>query len=363
MPTIDDLRVTLRERADRCDDIEIAALATTDRAPAPAHRRMVAPLLAAAAVVAVVGAGAGLGAALHHGTGTPAGSAAVVPSTSPTWQFHIADVPGWTVSYDFAMWAPGRGGKPGAWQEGAMLTPADGKARISYSYEQDTGNGVYPGNGVIAAVRTGHAQAVTVNGQSGWWVPGTKVDTSDMTPGAVRDPWTAVTSSGDWQPHLVWKNPDGSWNGLMGTAGFQPETYDFDNTGAWKAMSRIAKAVSITDSGGPVTLPFVAHLGAQYRVSQIRSDPGAACGEWAADPSTTLLTICRVTPDQQHSARLGLSGGDDEQVVRRDLGDGTVLAVVLYGDARRDLVPADVLDSVDVSPELDDPSTWLPLGP
>ena len=52
----------------------------------------------------------------------------------------------------------------------------------------------------------------------------------------------------------------------------------------------------------------------------------------------------------------------DELVEHRDLSDGTVLVVVLYDDARHELVPADVLDSVDVTPTLADRSTWLPAG-
>jgi hypothetical protein len=364
VPTLDDLRATLHDRAESCDGDAFTALVMTDRPNRAPRRRLAAPLLAAAAVVAAVGAAATAGTALHRDTGGQAAGLGAAPRPVPTWQFTIADVPGWTVSYDFALWADGQDGIPGAWGEGATLTPTKGRATITYGYEPGVAGG-YPGNGMGGSIADGSAVSVTINGQPGWWAPGRTVDTSSITPAAAADPWAAVKDSGDWLPQLVWKNPDGkSWNMLMGTVGFRPKTYSFDNVVARKAMIRIAKAVSLTAPGGPLTLPFAAHVGDRYRFDQLESRSGAACGEWTINPSTDLVRICRVTADQQRSARLGLSGGDDndEDVARRDLGDGTVLVAVLYHDARHHLDATDLLDSADVTPKLGDRSTWLPIG-
>lgn len=361
MPTLDDLRATLHDRAESCDGDAFTALVLTARPNRALRRRLAAPLLAAAAVVAAVGAAAAVGTTLRHDGGTPAARPA--PRPAPSWQFTIADVPGWTVSYDLVGWTDGRGSIPGAWGESAMLTADTGRATVAYGYEPRA-EADFPGNGMNVAISEGRATAVTVNGQPGWWAPGRRVDTSIMTPSLVSDPWAAVKNSGDWQPYLAWKNADGSWNGMLGTVGFRPKTFSFDNAVARKTMMRIAKAVSIPSSGGPVTLPFVAHFDSSYQLSEVSSQSDAACGEWATAAPVDDVRICRVTPAEQYSERLGLSQGDEQEnkkIVRRDLGDGSVLVAVLES-ARRDLTTAKVLDSVDVSPKLGDRSTWLPVG-
>jgi hypothetical protein len=359
VPTLDDLRATLHDRAELCDADALDTLVMANRPKRAPRRRLVAPLLAAAAVMVTIGAAAAVGTTLRHDGGTPAASPA--PRPAPTWQFTIADVPGWTVSYDFAMWTDGHDGMPGAWGEAATLTPTTGRATLTYGYNPRV-EAEYPGNGM--GPTSGRGVAVTINGHPGWWAPGRTVDTSSMTATTAADPWAAVASSGDWQPRLVWQNADGSWNDLAGTVGFRPKTYSFDNAVARKAMMHIARTVALTSSGDPVTLPFSVHLGDQYQLAQVSSRSEAACGDWniePSDPGGIDLVICRVTADQQYSDHLGLPVG--EHVARRNLGDGTVLVVgSFYGSARHELAPAQILDSVDVSPKLDDRSTWLPVG-
>lgn len=359
MPTLNDLRATLHDRAELCDAGMLDTLVTIDRPSRAPRRRHVAPLLAAAAVIAVTAAAAAVGTALHHDTSTPAAGPARRPA--PTWQFKIADVPGWTVSYDLVNWTDGRDGMPGAWGEAAALTPTKGRATITYGYEPRV-EAEYPGNGM--GPTSGRGVAVTINGQAGWWAPGRTVDTSSMAASTAADPWTAVTSTGDWQPRLVWRNPDGSWNDLGGTVGYQPKTYSFDNVVARRTMIRIAKAVSLTKSGGAVKLPFSANLDGTFELSEVSSQVDAACGEWTTAPPIDDVRICRVAPNQAHSEKLGLTAaaGESKVITRRDLGDGTVLVIVRYGAAGSDVTTADLLDSVDVSPKLDDRSTWLPAG-
>jgi hypothetical protein len=215
--------------------------------------------------------------------------------------------------------------------------------------------GQFPGNGVGSQLQ--RAEAVTVHGQSGWFVPGARVETAEAT----GDPWKAAQASGDWQPQLVWRNGDGSWSSLSGTVGFRPATLDFDNKVAKRVMLQVARAVKLTPAGDRVTMPF-AVADARLRPIEIGTVRGVSCIAWASRKAplpynNASVTMCRAPNDKLSEPNVPKDGA-----ITRDLGDGSTLVVGNLNGGVDKATARDLLAAADVTPKLTDPSTWLPVS-
>ena len=356
MPTLQDLSDALTDRAERSAPEPHAVLARLEagRGARRSPARRAAPLLAAAAVVALaVGAVALTGASDRDGRQAVVGSA--VPPRHIEWQFTIGSTPGWTAHRSYAMWMTNDAGTAGGWGQGAVLTPASGRARVTYGRESAVTR--YPGNvGPSRFVRP-----ITVAGRPGLWIRGHHVDTADMTRAMRRHPWSAVAVSGDPQPELRWKNADGSWNIMSGTVGFRPTTYDFNNVVAKRALLRIAAAVGPPTSVQYVAAPFHIALSDAFRPSDVQVVRGISCVGWttargARNPNLpqALVTVCRAPV-----ARVDDPIVPRAHALRRMIGDGTVLVISAGRHVLSTAAERRILGSADVSPSLTDEATWL----
>jgi hypothetical protein len=219
---------------------------------------------------------------------------------------------------------------------------------------------------------------VTVNGQQGWWAPGEHVDPNppdETLP--PNDPWAAVADTPDDQPELAWRNHGGSWSMLMGTVGFDPSTYDFDNQVARHVMFDMAKAVSIGDTDEALAAPFSITMEPRFRPIIISARRGIACVDWTRSHSTfhvlpqQEVMVCRAPttllddPATPSDSPLHCPGSSYCPLQRRDLGDGTALIIGVDNLAAPDVLTAaqqrQLLDQADVSPSFNQPSTWLPV--
>lgn len=361
MPTLQDLSELLAERAETAAPDRHAVVATFEDSAAArrAPVRRATPWLAAAAVVALTaGVVALAGSSTHRSETEPPG--AVPPQGHVVWQFAIDKIPGWTAERTYSSWWSNSTGTAGGWGQGADLTPTSGRARVSYGREPAAET--YPGN-----FSTAHP--ITVAGQPGLWMPGRRVNTADLVARVRKHPWEAVAASGDPQPALRWKNTDGTWNILMGTVGFRPATYNFDNVVAKRELLRIATAVRSPSSVQYVTAPFHVALGKGFRRTDVTSVRGIWCVGFTTLRSLrtpnvpqTLVTVCRASASKLRDPFMPrTSRRDDEMAQHRVLPDGTVLVIGVSRHALSGHAARRVLDSAQISPSMTDQRTWLPV--
>jgi hypothetical protein len=361
MPTLQDLSELLSERAETAAPDRHTVVATFEGAVAarrsPARRAT--PWLAAAAVVALTAGVVALAGSANRG-GNPAASVAMPPQGHVVWQFEIGKVSGWTVERTYSSWWSNSTGTAGGWGQGADLTPTSGRARVTYGREPAAEP--YPGN-----FSTAHP--ITVAGRPGLWMPGHRVNTADLVARVRKHPWEAVAASGDPQPALRWKNADGTWNIIMGTVGFRPDTYDFNNVVAKRELLRFAAAVRSPTSRQYVTAPLHVTVGNRFR----RTDVSSVRGIWCVGFTTlhslrtpnlpqTLVTVCRAPANRLHDSFLPMtSKRDDAMSQRRLLPDGTALVIGVYNHVLNPAATRRVLDSTKISSSMTDQRTWLPV--
>ena len=352
MPTLQDLAELLTERAESTAPDQHAVIARLEDAVGAGRSPMRrVPWLAAAAVVALAAGVVALAGSSNRG-GAPAASVAMPPRGHIVWQFEIGKVPGWTVERTYSSWWSNPIGTAGGWGQGAELTPTSGRGHVSYGREPAAEP--FPGN-----FSTAHP--ITVAGQPGLWMPGHRVDTADLVTTVRKHPWEAVAASGDPQPQLRWKNADGSWNIVMGTVGFRPATYDFDNVVAKRELLRIAAAVTAPRAVQYVAAPFHVAVGDAFRPSDVNTTRGISCVGWttirgAHSPNLpqSLVTVCRAP-----AGRIGDPIVPRAHALRRVIGDGTVLVVSADRHVLSAAAERRILNSANVSPSLRDEVTWL----
>jgi hypothetical protein len=361
MPTLQDLSELLTERAESAATDQHAVMARVESVVVAGRSpmRRVTPWLAAAAVVALAAGVVALSGSSNRGS-EPAASVAMPPQGHVVWQFAIGKVSGWTVDRTYSSWWSNSAGTAGGWAQGAELTPTSGRARVSYGREPAAET--YPGN-----FSTAHP--ITVAGEPGLWVPGHRVDTADLVATVRKHPWEAVAASGDPQPQLRWKNADGSWNIVMGTVGFRPATYNFDNVVAKRELLRIAAAVRSPRSTQYVTAPLHVAVGKRFRRTDVDSVRGISCLGFTTPRSLrtpnqpqTLVVVCRAPVSKLRDPFVPkTSKRDDAMSQRRILPDGTALVIGVYNNVLSPAAARVVLDSAKVSSSMTDQRTWLPI--
>jgi hypothetical protein len=331
MPTIEDLRDVLATRAQaavNADDVLSRALAT------PRRTRRAAPLVAALTVAGLAIGGAALGALSAR---TPRiGSAGQIarPDGHFTWQFAIRPIDGYTVTRTDSRWYTADNDPTVVgYQQIAQIDSSTHKGIIgSYVYEPASID--YPGNFLRDV-----SVAVTVGGEPGYFTPGRHVADVGLRGPLYAHPWAAVRDCTDFWPALRWQNGDGTWSLISGTFGFDPATYDFNNDLARSTLYTIAKSVRVGVDGG-------------FCIDYVGPD----------DPieGDSAVIACRF---HTSGAAARLARETRGSALTRTLGDGTAF-VLVFRSTNTDLSAAQrntMLDDADVSPSLDDPSTWVSL--
>lgn len=349
MPTLDDLRAVLYEREDFAGDPDTVRQFVAS----PPRRRVIAPGLAAAAVVALAVGGIVL-AGTQDGARQPAGGG---PSTSPPtattapphanaaldWAFSVGAVAG----YRFTRFAFD------AESQQARITRADHGSFAGFVTMYSPG--VSP---KTLGLRVDSHQSVLVGSADAVFVPG-------IEPESVN----AVDEPDSW-PRLLWHYRDDAWVEVAGPFGFVADEHHYDNAAALPVERQIAMAVQIGDSDR-ITMPLAVHyVPSEFVIASTVSTPAACLGYDLAGKAQSLpapfnLSVCRVTNDQIDN----VPSEDGDRIAVHDVGDGTSVVCVL---APEGLTPQDlqalsdgglqaIADNADVSPSLDDPTTWLPV--
>jgi hypothetical protein len=316
--------------------------------------RGLAPVLAAAAVAAAVAASAFAASGLiarwgesHEAGGGPTPRPEPIPAV---WHFSVDPVPGYTIT------RVGITRELGI-EEGATVAAAASPVTGFLNLLTSQMRGYDDNQGT----------AVSVNGHPGYFVAGTHVSQDNLITSVYHDPWRAALANHDHQPQLYWRYPDGSWARLSGTFGFDPATYDYDNSAAEAIMLRIARAMH-RDVQDPVRMPFrVTTVPAGLVLESVELYHGVPClgyGSPTRLPGGGQALVCRVVTGATRAETLqhARPGGVTSTAVVRDLSDGTSV-VVTYPAGGSDQFTLDeanqVANSLDVSPALSDPSTWL----
>lgn len=328
------------------------------------RRRILAPVLAAAAVVVTVSGGTLL-AAHWPGADRPPADSGPAPLTAqelrPIWKFSVGHVPGYTIIRTSIM---------------RYHSPSDEAQAASI-----TAGSMHPGpRGIFVLTMTpsdfrdaakGMSRPTTVGSYSGLFFPGQHVGTSELE---SMDAWDAAYAVPDLMPRLMWKYPDGSFGSIIGTFGFDPKTYDYDNGAALATLRKIALSIR-TDVDDPVRIPFElknlpSHL-VPDSVDAARPCLGYGRGEssgtddYMGDWVGSVMSVCRVHTGASRAATLAearIIEGETASTTVRDLPDGTSL-IVEVDQGEGGLVSAKQAErlaaTADVAPRLDDPSSWL----
>lgn len=325
MPTIDDLR-----------DVLVAREVHAPEAVAirPHRRRVLAPALAVVVVVTVATAAVVLAASNHSGQQAGgSGPSALTGSTPPAstapphftthlrWNFSVGELSGYTVTR--YLYTP--------YLQAALITPTSGSG--------SSGNvAVHPAGVYHADWLDGDPQKV--DGRTGYFL------------------------GSPAKPKLVWQYADNSWAEVDGTFGYDHATQRYDYTAARAGELTIARALTFGPSD-VVTMPFRISLPSNFTLEATSTQRGRGCIGYGnggpydeAQPALgSILTVCRVrdtgAPD------------DPNPYLTQDLGDGTSLRFEVATTLRSDDLMSTLLQAdkkAEVSPSLDDPSTWLPVG-
>lgn len=315
MATLDDLRASLVEREIHAPDPSAFVLPAAARAPRP---RVLAPALAAAAVVCVAAASIAVGrAVLHGGTQSPAASG----GQPVTWSFSARPVPGFTITRDLY-----------AVDLQAATIEATGGARVQGLIE------VHQPGAVDDSTLTG--RRVSVLGRTGIFQPG--------------------SGSGGGEPMLIWQYADNGWVEVGGTFGYHPADGTYDEQQALRVEQRIARALTF-GSGDAVTAPFRITAPSGLSLNSVSAADGRTCLTYDAGGTdvAATLTACRIP----RGGAVPAHGAGDE-LVTRALDDGTTLVLIGASTTARSMPPAElaaIADHADVSPRLAEPSSWLPV--
>lgn len=338
----------------------------------PTFARALKPLIAALVVVAVAVAAVALLGRNTNNANPPVGR----PHSSPLmWKFSVGHVPGYTITRTNIF----RPSIPAADISQSASITATGNGKTGGTIEFDT----VPGKLVQ------RADSTTVGGVRYYFRNGHHVKRQGgLTPAQYADPWKAAGQDA-YGPELSWHYPDGSQFVISGTFGFDPKTYNYNNTTARTVLMRIALAVR-TSRQDSVTMPF--RLRAlpnglvpvslrdtppeqQNPPGSLAANPLSACLNYATpqqpspqDPTESILTVCRAKISTTRQATLDALSFNADSLARyvvRSLPDGTLLAVGV-GIGHTDTVSQDdlqrITDQADVSPRLSATTTWLKVN-
>lgn len=350
MPTIDDLRALLYAREEFAGDPDTVRQFVAS----PPRRQILAPALAAAAVVTLAVGGIAL-ARTQDGTHEPAGGTGLsVPPPAKTappnanvalhWGFSVGDVTGYRFNrfvFD-------------AESQQARITDAGDDAFAGFVTMYSPG--VAP---KAVGLRVDTQQEVRVGAADAVFVPGIEPDT--LQAGDDPDSW----------PRLLWHYRADAWIEVDGPFGYASGDHQYDNALALSVEKQIAGAVQIGDSN-PITMPLaVKYVPSEFVIaSAIRTAPACLgydlAGDSQSQATTFNLSVCRVASDQVDSVQRE----DGDQIAIHEVGDGTSIVCVLSPDG---LSPQDlqnlsdgglqsIADRADTSPSLTDPTTWLPVN-
>lgn len=379
MPTTEDLTDVLRAHAEQAaeaaDDLrERLTTAPPQQDNTRRKPRRAAPLLAAAAVVAVAVAGGVVADVLQPsggGQGSAGGGSVALPSGAPQWNFQIDTVPGFTITRALAAWSMNlHDPAQGAWSDTATITTARGARKVGSI-------GTVPQWDLVVQ-RPARAQSVTVPeqsgagpGQSGFFVPGRHVSQYGLSSKLYRHPWVAAQQNDVFQPELAWQNTDGSWSLIVGTFGFDPKTYDYNNAAALMQMEQLASGVRPAATNDPVTMPFAtAPLPNGYIATDISNIDGKQCIDYTTPTMAVkdlpipdvALAVCRAAAN---AAQQDITEDSNyASTATRTLNDGTVFyAGVPHGvdNPLPESVLQQLVDTADVTPQVGQPGTWQPV--
>lgn len=350
MPTLDDLRAVLYEREKFAGDPDVVRQFVAS----PPRRRVVAPALAAAAVVALAVGGIALAGRRDNshepaggsGLSTPPLATTAPPNANATlhWGFSIGDVAGYRFN------------------------------RFVFDAESQLARITNAGDGSFTGFATMYSPSVSPK------TLGLRVDTQQQVlvgtadaifvPGISPDTQQAAEDSDSW-PRLIWHYRADAWAEISGPFGYVTDEQNYDNPVALSVEEQIAEAVQVGDSD-PITMPFaVEYVPSEFAIASATSLAPACLGYDLAGAPQPLpadvanLSVCRVATNQVDS----VPREDGDQVAVHDVGDGTSVVCVLVPDG---LSPQDlqdltngglqsIADHADTSPKLADPSTWLPV--
>jgi hypothetical protein len=318
MPTIDDLRDVLISREVHAGDP--AVVRDRLRTP-PRRRRVLAPVLAAAAVAGLAAGAAALGA---HRTGT-GGEQSGAGGAYARWQVSVDRVAGYDVTR--TVYVP-------QYEMGLVKTTSNsGLLGTFWRYGVEAYTGVVSGDPVSIHGRTGYFSGTAKGSQIAWrYAP---------------DSWAVVA---------------GSYVGANGAVGHVAAAKD--------AELAIARAMHFGASDR-VTLPFqLRNLPSQLTLQAAYPHGNTNCVGYGAgdelptpkpgdepDDVGTVLTVCRTAAGD----RIWRPG---DRWVARQLPDRTQLTVAVNHRRLADISAAQVrriAAQADVSPKFHNQKTWLPI--
>lgn len=331
-----------------------------------ARRIRVAPLLAAAAAVAALALGAAWLETPRSDERTSASNAHSAEQRRPVWNLRIARVAGYTTTRVNASSIGLAGGSTTFLTATDVTRPERGVLTTC------------PGTLSSCAQPAGTAESVRVHGEQGFFTSGGHVGRGSLSPTAYRAyPWLAA-SNADNGPSLAWYAGHDTTVFLSGTFGFDPHTFAYDNPAAEKILLRIASATTAGHSDA-AHLPFtLTGLPGEVAPESVRVAQGGACGGYGIGPRSTndalgiVFTACRVTTGATSAATIahadrvdsnstnGTTHFETEQPIIRTYPDGTSMVIAVEPDQRA-VSPRqahDLAAHADVSPRLDDQSTW-----